>query len=1133
MFKKTILLSICTIFQFFVHAQVLVESFNDDTQFTKSEAFFTDNNDDYFGILDSASTNTDFDGAPLVGGIPNYTGNTNSYLVGEDLDSNGGSAIRTLTWTNLDISNYTNLTLSVNLAADTGGFDANDQILFEVNIDGTGYTSVILFSGSGTNSTATNGSIDLSTNFVTVTENINTTGSTLDLRLTVRADSNNEEFAIDEIVIDGNLMSCGHSITSFVPSNGPIGTEVTVNGTNFTTLSVVNFNGNAANTEFINSTILKAIVPSGTTTGLITVTDSSCITNGTVFSIVSNSTDCNVVFSDIIISEVYDAGSGSLGYVELYNGTGADINLSDYQINRYANLTGPVNTTFIFPNITINNNDVLIGKISASGDTSGVVSDFSFINSTGINANDRLELVLSSNGMVIDDWHEDNVPGTTGYSYLRNTTVTNPNVAYDINEWTMSSTENTADLGAFNRTITNDPSITLQPVSLNTCADELNLNVTALAGNGGILSYQWFFNDGISASWLPANASNFPLATVNGETTNSFTLSNGINNYSGYQFYCQVTESGLCAIASNAAQLKISIARWDGSNWTWNNANPLNTLPTLNDNVILDATIANTNISACNLTINNGNTLTINNGNYVEVINDVTVNANARITTETRGSFIQRGNGTNAGNFLLDPSASAYVNKTTAPKTNWYDVTYWSSPVENESTDGALFPSSRVFWFNANNYLDLDNNSLDDNVDAWVREFGDYPMNPGQGFIASQNQIGFVSGNAYNYIFDGAYNTGDITYPVSYNSANSIHWNLIGNPYPSAIDADDFFALNGASGNQVVVEALYMWSQVNPVDAANLGNEVLNYNQNDYITINSVAEAGNGTTLPPSRQIPSGQAFFIPSSANGNVTFTNNMRVSGTNANTEFYRTTNTASTDNTIEKLWLNLSSDVGIYSQICIAYAENATDNYDGNAIDTYRNYAGNAGTLYSLDNNGDGFYVIQGKAKSSLNLDETIKIGFGAYITSNETYTIEAIKRVGDFLETNTVFIKDNLLNTIHNLNETPYNFNSDGGNFDQRFEIVFQNQALSTNDTTLNKPNIRIINLENNTTQFKVLNSTNTIEHITIFDLQGRLVFNFKANNNSKIVNLASIKNQVIIAKIKLDNGNIITKKTIIH
>jgi hypothetical protein len=71
------------------------------------------------------------------------------------------------------------------------------------------------------------------------------------------------------------------TITSFTPSSGPAGTEVTITGSSLTGTSGVAFNGTAAASFTVDSnTQLRANVPAGATTGKISLTNS----NGTALS---------------------------------------------------------------------------------------------------------------------------------------------------------------------------------------------------------------------------------------------------------------------------------------------------------------------------------------------------------------------------------------------------------------------------------------------------------------------------------------------------------------------------------------------------------------------------------------------------------------------------------------------------------------------------------------------------------------------------------------------------------------------------------------------------------------------------------------------------------------------------------
>jgi IPT/TIG domain-containing protein len=62
------------------------------------------------------------------------------------------------------------------------------------------------------------------------------------------------------------------TITSFTPTSGPVGTNVTITGTNLTGVTSVKFNGLAATFTTSTATSVTATVPTGATTGKVSVT---------------------------------------------------------------------------------------------------------------------------------------------------------------------------------------------------------------------------------------------------------------------------------------------------------------------------------------------------------------------------------------------------------------------------------------------------------------------------------------------------------------------------------------------------------------------------------------------------------------------------------------------------------------------------------------------------------------------------------------------------------------------------------------------------------------------------------------------------------------------------------------------
>jgi hypothetical protein len=61
------------------------------------------------------------------------------------------------------------------------------------------------------------------------------------------------------------------TIGSFTPTNGPVGTSVTINGSHFTGATAVFFNGASASFTVVSDTQIRATVPSGASSGPIRV----------------------------------------------------------------------------------------------------------------------------------------------------------------------------------------------------------------------------------------------------------------------------------------------------------------------------------------------------------------------------------------------------------------------------------------------------------------------------------------------------------------------------------------------------------------------------------------------------------------------------------------------------------------------------------------------------------------------------------------------------------------------------------------------------------------------------------------------------------------------------------------------
>src|SRR2546422_32958 len=77
------------------------------------------------------------------------------------------------------------------------------------------------------------------------------------------------------------------TLTSFTPTSGPVGTSVTISGTNFTGATAVTFNGVSASFPVTSATAIQATVPPGATTGPLSVTTpGGTATNTTNFTVI-------------------------------------------------------------------------------------------------------------------------------------------------------------------------------------------------------------------------------------------------------------------------------------------------------------------------------------------------------------------------------------------------------------------------------------------------------------------------------------------------------------------------------------------------------------------------------------------------------------------------------------------------------------------------------------------------------------------------------------------------------------------------------------------------------------------------------------------------------------------------------
>lgn len=532
-----------------------------------------------------------------------------------------------------------------------------------------------------------------------------------------------------------------------------------------------------------------------------------------------------------------------------------------------------------------------------------------------------------------------------------------------------------------------------------------------------------------------------------------------------------------------------------------------NGTPTINQNVVFADNYAVTgDLNSCTCTVNPGikitvtalNTLTINNA----LIVDPTVGT--ELIFENNASLIQIND-----NPVINSGAITY--KRTAKQILWGDYVYWSTPVSPQKLVDVspLTLSDKYFGYNGTN---------------WVMTPGNTTMVVGKGYIIRGPQTYSNSVRQdYTASFTGVPNNGTL----SGENMDADKFYLIGNPYPSALDADLFL-----SENLFLDGTIFLWNHSTPVGTS----AQYQYSDDDYASYNTTGGVGTSAKsspghtdnpatdagVKPTGEIAAGQSFFAKTLSSGTPIFKNTMRLGGAD-NSQFFKTTNTAKkTDLERHRLWLNMTNEGGAFKQLLVGYIEEATNGND-NRFDGITLDANPFLDFYSI--NGTYKYVIQGRALPFSDKD-VVPLGYRSAIVSD--FTIGIDDSDGD-LENQAVYIEDKVTGLVHNLRESNYTFSSGIGIFDNRFILRYTNTSLGIDEFENSGKEIVI------STKDKVISiyaPEETINEIVIYDLTGSLIYKKSELNDPdfQIVNLRS-QNQVLLVKVKLTDNTITTQKVI--
>lgn len=542
-----------------------------------------------------------------------------------------------------------------------------------------------------------------------------------------------------------------------------------------------------------------------------------------------------------------------------------------------------------------------------------------------------------------------------------------------------------------------------------------------------------------------------------------------------------------------------------------------------------------TNITLLGLEVN-ANTLRIENtdpldGQSLQVSNYLKINGTNTVLKLVGESQLIQDTGS-----IVDYTGTGTLHRDQQGTSNLYNYNYWGSPVSANGTNftvgNVLYDGTQpVLWTTAH---DANPNTTPVTMSSrWLYLYENFPQNSyadWQSINENSNIIiplGFLmkgSGTTdpkQNYTFVGKPNNGTYLSPIT-----AEYEALISNPYPSAIDADEF--INDNSSN--IEGTIYFWEHYTTNDT----HVTVDY-QGGYAAYNF--SGGNPAVSPPEvsglgtpskipeRYIPVGQGFNVKGNAIGGlITFENDQRIfvkeavtGAANNGSVFIRAgmpLNTIDAEvQIIKRIRIDFKTPEGANRPLLLAFVpnENATDNVD---------YGYDALNTEVLPNDmswmiNDEMYVIQGVG----DFDETKMFPLGVFLSNSGNIEI-SLKALENFEEEINVFIYDSLLDNYTNFNNQNYQINLDADNYLNRFYLVFLDEnVLSTTHQEFESITVNFL-IASQEILVKTPNKID-VEKVYLINMLGQTVKSWNTSNWAST-------NEIRIPVKQLSEGNYIIK-----
>ncbi len=530
----------------------------------------------------------------------------------------------------------------------------------------------------------------------------------------------------------------------------------------------------------------------------------------------------------------------------------------------------------------------------------------------------------------------------------------------------------------------------------------VNPNPTAsISGNNGPIC-----NNTTASFTLTGTSGAVVTYTINAGSNQTITLTGGtatinVPNATVNQTLNVVSVSlGSCSTSlSGSSTVNVGdVVTWDGTTWT-------PSAPTATSSVIFTGNYTiGADLSVCSITVNNSAVVSVTSGFNVTLNGAITVSSGS-FTVNNNANLIQTTDVANSGNIIVKRNSKALMR---------LDYTLWSAPVAGQNLQ-AFSPGTL-----ANRFYTYTTSS---NLYSVVASPSTTSFNAGRGYLIRLPNAYPTTPTVWPGSFTGVPNNGTITVPLT-NIGVGQRFNAVGNPYPSAIDLDEFVADN----NTQITGTIYLWRKTNSTVTS---PGYCTWTAGTYVTNNEAQTVANDASFVDI--LSTGQGFIVEATASGSAVEFNNSQRTADNSN-QFFRT-------QTIERnrMWLNLTRTGGGFYQTAVGYITGATqgvDSFDGKYFNDGQM------TLNSIINNEN--YVIQGR---SLPFVDTDVVPLSLTVATAGEYTIAIDHLDGFFSGDQRIFLRDNTTNSLYDLKEASYTFTTAAGTFNTRFSIVYKNPKES--------------------------------------------------------------------------------------